>query len=467
VRIAKRKLWRYDSIVAQSTQISTFIVRKMGFRMRWFREVALLFLVAVPLSGFASADTWPGFRGAAGDGISNEAGFPLKWSETEEVAWSTALRGVGNSSPAVTNSRVYLTAFEKDDQSLWVIAVDRKSGRVAWEKKVGRGPLVAYGPPELYNHRHDPATSSPCADADENVYAFFGTGDLVCLDREGEILWQRNLADEYGPYDLKYGMGSSPRLWGDRLYVECVHKGPSYVLALNRKTGKEEWLADRNYPGLGDAPDAYSSPVILQQANLPPQLIVCGCDHVDGYDLSTGKRIWFDRGLLLPKEEYARTIISPAVGEGVVVANSAKGQVCIAIQGNGEGDVTGSDNELWKGKGMADCPTPTIHGGLVYSVQDNGVATCFDLRTGKEQWKKRMAGDRQQASPIVADGRVYFLSLEGKCSVIDEGREYQLLSENALPVGQFYATPAFSNGMIFFRERSRLYAVGRTATAAR
>ena len=417
------------------------------------------------VAAHATADSWPGFRGATGDGVSSETGIPSHWTETEGVAWSTPLRGLGNSSPAVVGDRIYLTSFDAKDQSLWVIAVGRGTGEVVWEKRIGQGDLIAYGPPDLYQHRHNPATASPCVDEDGNVYAFFGTGDLVCLDRNGNEVWRHYIPDEYGPYDLKFGMASSPRLWGELLYITCVHKGPSYVLALNRKTGKEVWLADRNYLAMGDATDAYTSPVVLVQADHAPQLIVTGCNHADAYDLSTGKRVWSDGGLLLPEEEYGRINASPTVGDGIVVANSAKNQLCIAIRADGQGDITGSGHELWKSKGMADCPTATIHGGIVYSVRDEGVGAAFDLKTGKELWRQRVLPGRTQASPVVADGKVYFLALDGQCVVVREGTEYAVVSKNSLPVGDYYATPAISDGMIFVRERSRLYGIRGTAAA--
>ena len=152
---------------------------------------------------------------------------------------------------------------------------------ILWQQPFAHGKLIAYGPPSLYEYRHNPATPSPCADAEEKVFAFAGTGELICMDRDGGLVWQRNMVDDYGPYDLKFGMASSPRLWGDKLLIAAVHKGPSYVVALNKDTGVEMWLADRNYPALGDATDAYTSPMVLEQpgrrASRCQRLRPCGC----------------------------------------------------------------------------------------------------------------------------------------------------------------------------------------------
>ena len=405
------------------------------------------------------ADTWSGFRGNAGTAVSTETGLPEQWSESSGILWNVPIPGASNSSPAVTNDRVYLTSFEPESSELLVLALDRKNGELLWQKSVGHGNLIAYGPPELYRHRHNPATASPCADEADNVYAFFGTGDLVSLDREGDLRWHRNLADEYGPYDLKFGMGSSPRIWGNRLFIACVHKGPSYVLALDTETGKEVWLADRNYVCLGDATDAYTTPAVLEMPDHDPLLVVSGADHVDAYDLSSGQRIWENGGLVLENEEYARTIASPAVGDGMVVAPSAKAKLAVVVPGDSRGDVTASPGSQTL-QVLVDCPTPTVFAGRIYSVRDDGVGTCLDLKTGKQLWKSRIGGERYQSSPVVGDGKIYFLSLEGKCTVIEAGDEFKVLSENTIP-GQYYATPAISNGVIFLRERSRVIAIAQ------
>lgn len=412
----------------------------------------------------AAAEVWSGFRGNGGAAVSKETGLPEQWSESTGVLWSTALPGASNSSPAVTNERVFVTSFDPDTAELLVLALDRRTGEVLWQKAVGEGHLVAYGPPELYRHRHNPATATPCADESDNVYAFFGTGDLVSLDRDGNVRWQRNLADDYGPYDLKFGMGSSPRLWGDKLFVACIHKGPSYVVALDTKTGEEVWLADRNYVCLGDATDAYTTPAVLEVSGQRPLLVVSGADHVDAYDLETGRRVWENGGLVLENEEYARTIASPAVGDGMVVAPSAKAKLAVVVQGESRGDVTNSSLSQTI-EVLVDCPSPTVFDGRIYSVRDDGVGTCLDLKTGKQLWKSRIGGERYQASPVVGDGKVYFLSLEGKCTVVEAGNEFNVLSENVIP-GQYYATPAISNGTIFLRERSRVIAIAHADTSA-
>ncbi len=401
----------------------------------------------------ARAEPWSGFRGPAGTGVSSETNLPTTWSETENLAWQTDLPGRGASSPAVTTERVYVTSQDEDEQ-LWVIAIDRKDGRILWEKNVGEGTLVGYGPPNLFRGRNNAATPTPSAD-DEHVWAFFGTGHLVCLDPSGEVVWSHNLAEEYAAYDIKFGMASSPRLWGDMLYVACMHKGPSYVVAFDKETGEEVWFADRTLPAIADGVDSYSSPVVLESPQ-GDQLVVMGADHVNAYDTLTGKQIWISAGLKRDSE-YGRLNASPAIGDGVIVC-AGKADNTIAVRTGGEGDITES-HRLWTFSNMTDCPTPTIHKGIVYAPRDDGTFRAVDEKTGKLLWKKRLKGKVYRASPVVADGKVYILSKEGICTVIQEGRKYKLLAENKLP-GEFFATPAISDGFIFLRGFHRLYAVG-------
>jgi outer membrane protein assembly factor BamB len=269
-------------------------------------------------TSLAGAD-WPGFRGATGSGVSPDSGLPVKWSATDNLRWVTKLPGRANSSPAVIGDRVYLTTAT-DDDTLQVLALAASSGEKVWTRSVGSGKLRTFGAEELYAHRHNSATPTPAAD-EGHVWAFFGTGLLVCLDRDGNVRWEKNLTTEYGEYDVRFGMASSPRLWGENLYLTCLQKGPSYVVALDKRSGKEVWKKERSFPAEDDGPDAYSSPVLLKE-NGKVALIVAGSDHVNAYDTRSGAQLWFSGGLKVDSA-YGRIICSPAVGDGVVVQCSA------------------------------------------------------------------------------------------------------------------------------------------------
>jgi outer membrane protein assembly factor BamB len=408
----------------------------------------------------AQADTWPQFRGAEGSGLSSESNLPTQWSTDKGVLWSTDLPGRANSSPAVTSKRIDLTT-QHTDGSLVVLSIDRKAGKIIRQTKVGKGKLQAKGPGNLYAHRHNAATPSPIADED-NIWAFFGTGLLVCVEANtGEIKWQHDMVREYGAYNITFGMGSTPRLWGDLLFVSCLTKGPSYVVAFDKETGNEAWKSARRLPAKDDGPDAYSTPTIFQ-GKAGPQLLVSGSDHINSYGLSSGKQLWVSDGMAIDSP-YGRIIASPVAADGIIVATSGnpagagKGRI-IAIRDGGTGDIS-TKNRLWEyGKSTPDSSTPVAFGGKLYACADNGVATCLDLKAGKLLWTKRLGKGPYHASLVAGDGKVYFLGIEGECSVVEADSDGKVLATNELP-GTFYATPAISDGVIYLRAYEKLYAV--------
>ena len=410
-----------------------------------------------------AAETWPAWRGAAGRGVSSETNLPLAWSTDKNMVWTTDLPGRSNASPAVTSKQIFLTS-QTEDQSLWVLAIDKKDGRIAWKTKVGSGTLAAQGPKSLYGHRHNPATPSPVAD-DEHVWAYFGSGLLVCLDAAGNVQWQRDLVKDYGAYTIRFGMASSPRLWGDLLYIACMTKGPSYVVAIDKASGKEVWKTDRKLPAAQeDSPDAYSSPVVLETKERNA-LLVSGCDHVNAYDLVTGKQLWISSGLAIDSP-FARTVASPAVSEKIVVVCSpnppgSKTDRAIALRTGGSGDITAT-HQLWDFRPYnSDCSTPVCYQGNLYMVRDDGIATCLDLETGKVYWRERLKEGTYRVSVVAGDNKVYFLAREGTCTVIEAGTGGKILAQNELP-GTFYATPAISDGVVYLHAYGRLYAVRST-----
>ncbi len=420
----------------------------------------ILLLLSLVGSNSLSADTWPGWRGKAGRGVSEEKDLPEEWSEAENLLWKADLPGRANSSPAVTKDRIYVTAQTEDD-SLRVVALGKEDGQPIYDVKVGTGKLAAPGARNLYAHRHNAATCSPAAD-EEHLWALFGSGFLVCLDRSGAVKWTRDLVADYRPYNVRFGMASSPRLWGDLLHVACMHKGPSYILALDKKTGRVAWKTDRALKAREDGADAYSSPVILEEAGRA-SLVVAGCDHVCGYDPLSGKELWISAGLTIDSP-FGRVIASPAVSTDVVVACSGHppGSLghAIAFKTGGKGEIT-STHRLWKYERFSpDAPTPVIYGGRVYMVRDDSIGTTLHVQSGKVLWHKRLARGTYRASVVAGDGKVYYLNIEGVCTVVKAGDEGKVLAENKLP-GTFYATPAISDGVLYLRSFNCLYAIGK------
>ncbi|REJ88698.1 MAG: hypothetical protein DWQ29_08295 [Planctomycetota bacterium] len=422
------------------------------------------FIAAAHLStgvGPLHADEWPQFRGHTGSGVSDEKNLPVEWAAGKRIVWSVELPGRANSSPAVTRDRIDLTT-RTNDRGLWVLSYSRDDGELIHKIKVGAGTLAAPGPENLWAFRHNAATPTPCSD-DDHIWAFFGSGLLVCVDAaSGHVVWRKDMNDEYGPYDITFGMGSSPRLWGDHVYVACMTKGPSYVVAFDKLTGEEAWKSDRTYDVADDHPDAYSSPVVRQHGDAA-ELIVSGAGFVDAWDLSSGKRNWSLGGLTIDSP-YGRIIAS--------AVPSPDGQSVVATTGNPGGGGLGhlqtvhlgrDDAEIaWKyARQTPDSSTPGIVDDLLYTMTDNGIATCFEVDSGEIVWQERL-GDGAgpfHAALVAGDDKVYFLGIDGLCIVVEHGREGKVLARNTLP-GTFYATPAISDGILYLRAYERLYAIG-------
>lgn len=427
--------------------------------MKQFLVITLALSLFAP---FLNADEWAQFRGADGSGVSPEKNLPVQWSKDKGIVWKVDLPGQANSCPAVTANRVDVTSKDKDD-SLWILSYSAKDGKLIRKIRVGKGKLAATGEAKLYAHRHNAATPTPIADSD-HVWAFFGSGLLVCVKvSSGEILWKKDMNKEYGPYDIAFGMGSSPRLWNDLLIVNCMTKGPSYVVAFNKNTGKQVWFVKRMIASMFDGPDAYTTPAIAKLDG-KEVLLISGSDHVTAHDPKTGKQLWISAGLSIDSH-YGRVIASVTASDNVVVATSANpgngtlGRM-IAFKGTGKGDITKS-NRLWSyAKSTPDSSTPICYKGRVYLCSDKGIGTCLDLKSGEVKWRKRIGSGPFHASLVAGDDKVYFLGIDGTCVVIKADDKGTVLSTNKLTDGNFYATPAIANGRIYLRSYDRLYAIG-------
>src|SRR6185436_20140149 len=287
----------------------------------------------------------------------------------------------------------------------------------------------------------------------------FGTGDLACLDRAGKVIWQRNLVKDYGEYKTNHGYGSSPMLLDGRLYIACMHQGPSYLLAVDAKTGKNIWKKDRNFEPKDEAQDSYSSPVFLREDGRT-QVVLAGSESVNAYDPVTGEQIWISGGLKVP-HHFGRTISGPTVGEGVIVAVASGFQnqgYTIGLKGGGQGDITES-HRLWTcNKFSADCPTPLIYDGKLFFIRDDGMASCLDVKTGEPYWQERLFSANIKVSPVAGDGKIYFMSGQGNCAVVKAAAKLEVLATNDLNETTL-STPAISNGRLFLRMDGRLYCI--------
>lgn len=430
--------------------------------------------LALGLAAAGSAEDWPQWRGPLGTGVSPEKGLPVEWA-AEQAAWRARLGGLGVSSPVVAGDRIFVTSQQgksalrpgnhptlargeeaKAEKPLGagaaqaeggvaflVEAFHRGDGRRLWQFR-----LEAEGELPEVHQKHNLASPSPVTDG-QLVVAWFGNGQLVALDvASGRRLWQRHLGKEYSPFDISWGHGSSPTLYGDMVILLCDHRPASYLLALDKRTGAVRWKADRPKESV-----SYTTPTVVPAPG-GHELIVNSTRRVDAYDPDTGTLLWW------LGEPHNFAIPVPAFADGVLyMSRGYRSGPYMAVRPGGRGEV-GPSHVLWSlPTGAPYVSSLTYYEGLVYMANDAGIVTCVDARTGQKVWQERIEGIFT-ASPVAADGRIYLVSETGETIVLKAGREPRVLARN--PIGErSVASPAISNGQIFIRTDDHLFCLGK------
>jgi len=395
------------------------------------KTLLLLFFLILP------ASDWPQFRGPTGQGTSDEHGLPLNWGETTNVRWKVPIPGKGWSSPVIQGDRIWLTTATEDGKSLRAISVDRNTGAILQNVEVFRLKSA-----KLTNSKNSFASPTPIIDGD-HVYIHFGAFGTACISQTGEILWKTRLEYDNG----QHGTGGSPVLYDDLLIISCDGNDIQYVVALDKLTGKVRWKKSR------EGYQAYTTPLIVKLAD-GDQVISPGAFRAVSYDPRNGKELW-----QVTYGEGFSNVPRPVYGDGLVfICTGFQQPSLLAVRIDGKGDVTKS-KVAWKlDRGVPLTPSPLLVGNELYLVTDNGIATCIDAKTGKENWRARLGGNHS-ASPIYADGRIYFLSEEGESVVIAPGKELKHLATNQLD-GRTLASMAVAGGSIFVRSETHLYRIG-------
>ena len=429
-------------------------------------------VLAIAVSTVVSANDWPHWRGPTGTGVAASSALPSTWSATQNLAWQTPLAGAGVSSPIVHGNRVFVSSQIGDgrrrdgrhptltqgadpatageatlsrrsgaDVGFIVEAFDRSSGKRLWIHEMApEGEL----PP--VHDKHNLSSASPVTDG-ERVYAWYGTGQLVALDMTGKPAWTKNLAKEYGGFDIQWGHASSPVLYQDSLILLCYHPGRPYLLALDKRTGAVKWKVDQT-----SGVESYSSPIVVQGPS-GPELIVNSSVGVESFDPNTGKSLW-------TYPEVNRFPIPVAmVDDGMLfLSRGYRSSPFMAIRLGGRGDIT-STHVAWRVPTGGPYVSSLVHyQGVIYMSTDNGIVSAFDATNGERLFQERVGGTFS-ASPIAGDGKVYFLSEGGETIVIKAGRRFEVIARNRLH-GHFVASPAAGGGRIFLRADDRLFAVG-------
>lgn len=397
------------------------------------------------LSG-AAADDWPQFRGPTGQGQANAARLPLEWDATKNVAWKRSLPGRGWSSPVIKENRLYLTTAvgseEKSELSLRALCLDAGTGRTVWDSEVFGHDLsnVPRG-----HTKNSQASPTPLLAADR-LYVHFGHLGTACLDLDGTVLW-RSDAVSYPPV---HGNGGSPVLVENALIFNADGGSKPFVAALDRENGKLLWKTDRNTSVRKTF--SFSTPLIIEVTG-KKQVISAGSGALCAYEPATGKEIWRVRY----GEGYS-VVPRPVFGHGLVFLSTGFDRpVVMAIRPDGRGDVTASHVAWTLSKGGPNTPSLVLAGNELYMVSDAGIASCVDARTGKVYWQERVGGNHS-ASPIYANGRIYFQNEEGTGVVVQAAKAFRKLATN--PLGErTLASYGVAEDALFIRSEQHLFKI--------
>ncbi len=406
-------------------------------------QIPLLILTFFPLAPSAPADAWPAFRGV-GNGISNASNLPVDWSEDKGVAWTAEIDGYGQSSPVVWGGRVFVTSVIGDSkEKSAVTCYDLNDGRQLWKKE------FASPRPERINGYISVAAPTPAVDK-ERIYAFFETGLLAAFDHNGKIYWQRVLTDDYGPFLGNHGLGSSIALTDDAVVALVAHDGPSYLLAVDKQSGKTLWKSNRPQSV------AWSSPIVDAQSN-PAQVIVSANGTCEAVDAATGEQLWIVDGL------EGNTVPSATLAGKRVLVGSSDLNSNLAIRRGGRGNVSDSHIAWRSGDATATFSSPLVYGGHVYLVNRAGVAFCLNQNTGETLWTHRI-GASCWASPLGAEGRVYFFDKNGETTVVAAGAKLKVVAENSLPTQSRVYGVAAVDGTFVIRTGSQVTKIAASET---
>lgn len=450
------------------------------------KPIAAVFCAALFSAGLAAAQHahhaapephWPSFRGPQATGIAEGHPTPVEWNaETgKNILWKTPIPGLGVSSPVTWGDRIFVTTAVSGDPSAglrhglygdvepskdlskhtWhVYALDRKTGKIVWERTAHEGT-----PRSKRHTKASQASASPATDG-KHVAAWFGSEGLFVYDFDGNLLWKKNLGVIsvgwfYDP-DYEWGVASSPIIYKDVVILQVDRQKDSFIAAFRLKDGAEVWRTSR------DEIPSWSTPTVVEGAR--PQIVASATNFIRGYDPVTGKELW----RLGRNSEIMVATPFAAHGLVFVVGGYPPIRPIYAIRPGGSGDLSLKEGQTsheflaWsKREGGSYMPTPIVYGDHLYIVQNNGVLTAYDARSGERVYQQRV-GDKPgaySASPVAADGKIYFTSEDGEVFVIRAGAKYELLGAN--PMGEvLMATPAISEGVLYIRGLTHLYAVG-------
>jgi outer membrane protein assembly factor BamB len=416
--------------------------------------LSFLALLSITFASQTTAANWPAWRGPDGTGVTSEKNLPLRWDTNTNVRWRVPLPDKGNSTPIVWGKRVFVTQATTKDNRRELLCFDRADGKLLWQQGVtpeDKEPTHSTNPQ---------CSASPVTDG-ERVIAWFGSGGLYCYDLDGKELWHRDL----GRQRHIWGNASSPAIHGGLCFLNFGPGEPSYLLAVDKKTGQDIWRVDEPNAHSGEKKPGEEKPVWTGSWSTPVFIVAGGSDQLlmswpkrlIAFEPKTGKELWSCSGL----NELVYT--SPLYDKGIVVAMGGFGGKALAARAGGEGDVTES-RRLWHHpKTRQRIGSGAIHDGRVYILTDPGFAECWELETGKLVWEERVRGAGAKAdnwsSMVLSGDRLYAINQSGDGIVLRASSTFELLATN--PIGETtMASIAPSDGELFIRTHRALWCIG-------
>ena len=417
----------------------------------------------------ASAENWPGLRGPNHDGSSTETGLPTKFSKTENVKWVIDLPGPSGSSPTIWGDHVFVSSADPQTKKLHAMCFDRKTGKQLWDKQVADG--------FKQDDRSNLAGPTPTTDG-KHVFFFYGTSDLVAFDFAGKQLWHRNIQKDYGSFAFLWTFSTSPMLHGGKLYMQILQrdvsfkawgrnvgrpdgKNDSYLLALEPATGKEIWRVNRPAKAKAESLEAFTTPIIHEHKG-QAQLLITGGDCITGHDPATGKELWRWGTWNPSRIGHWRLVPSPVAGGGVALACAPKGNPVYAVK-------LDDASLAWDSSGdkevSSDVSTPAFYKGKFYILNSDRKSLSCVAPDGDVHYAERFdSNSKVEASPTVADDKIYAINHKGEAFVFATGPEFKLLHKTEMGEGkdgEIRSTIAISGGNLFIRTDNQLYCIGK------
>lgn len=397
--------------------------------------VVLIITCLHGLAAVAEDSSWPGFRGL-GDSHTSSVNLPLTWSNDKNIAWKKDLPGYGQSSPVVWNGLTFVTATLGDEkETLLVICLKVETGDVVWQKEFLTSTR------EKVTDYISRSAPTPLVDS-QRVYAFFESGDVIALTHAGEMVWTRSLTKEYGPFKGNHGVGSSPAQTDDAIVLLADHAGPSYLIALDKLTGKNAWKKDRK------SRTSWSTPIVTSGPD-GPEILISSNGAAECFAARTGELIWEVTDL------KGNTVASPTITPEAVLIGSSQPSDNLLIRRGGKGNVTAT-HVVWRADAVSSSfGSPLVHEGRAYFVSKANVLGAVNMANGEKLWTERLP-DSTWVSPLASGDRIYFFCKDGTTIVIRSTAAFEKLAENKLTTeGRIYGV-AVAQGGFLIRGGNRL-----------